>query len=126
MGKIQGKGDQMPISHNLVVWTCPEGHPCMTGFLAPLASTFRMCSHNTDRDEFGDPVKCDAVMVVAYDDRAKVQGPLTEFASEDDKRVRMRAGLKIAQEQLRSGDMLCAQIVEQLGVALKGIRKAWK
>ena len=111
---------------SLVVWSCPHNHPTVTGFLAPLEGTLRLCREHTGRDEDGYPATCDAVMVVCYDERPKVQGPLTEFASEADKRLRMRSALIAAQEQLRNGSIACADIVKTLGIALKGIRKEAK
>ena len=105
----------------LVVWTCPKGHPCRTGFLAPLASTFRICSVTVGKTEQGDPELCNTPMVVAYDERPRAIGPLTESASEDEKRIRISAALQDAQKQLREGSMMPALIVEKLGVALRGI-----
>jgi hypothetical protein len=66
------------------------------------------------------------MMVVCYDERPKVQGPITEFASETEKRIRMRLALIAAQNQLRNGSIACADIVKTLGIALKGIRKEAK
>ena len=114
------------IAKCLVVWTCPNGHPCMTGFLKPLAGTFRTCNATVgfNRD-LGEVECCNVPMVVAYDERPKVAGPLNEAASENDKRMRVGSALLDAQKNLREG-MMAAEIVTLLGVALKGIRKVGK
>ena len=113
------------VSNNLVVWVCPDKHQCMIGFLAPLESTLRFCRHGIGWDGVRE-VYCRKPMEVCYDERPKVQGPLTEFASDDEKRLRLEDGIRAAQKNLVSGQMMAEEIVRQLGIALKGIRKGSK
>ena len=127
MSSYRDKLDSSPdIAKCLVVWTCPNGHPCMTGFLKPLAGTFRTCNATVgfNRD-LGEVEYCNAPMSVACDERPKIEGPLSEAASENDKRMRVGSALLEAQKNLREG-MMAAEIVTLLGVALKGIRKVGK
>jgi hypothetical protein len=121
MGSILRWGDSVKDDKKLIVWICPKGHPCLTGFLSPLESTFRICGVTVGRDENGEPEPCNTPMEVAYDERPHPAGPLTERASEDEKRIRISAALQEAQRNLRSGSMFCAEIVDTLGVGLRGI-----
>ena len=110
---------------NLVIWSCPEKHPSISGFLAPLASTLRFCPMVTGWDGEAKTY-CGTQMEVCYDERPKPFGPLSELAADDEKRARIAAALRQAQKNLLEGRMMAAEIVEQLGIALKGIRKGSK
>ncbi|SRR5487761_272316 len=106
----------------LVVWICPEHHPCMTGFLAPLASTVRFCRHVTGFDGEGETY-CGAQMEVCYDERPKAIGPLSEGAADDERRLRVARVLQEAQKSLLDPYISAAEIVKVMGEGLKGIRK---
>ena len=105
----------------LVVFTCPKGHPCTTGFLKPLASTFRLCGVIVGFDREMGVEHCNAVMVVAYDERPHVEGPLSLDASEAEKRLRMATALTYALNSLRGAGQPVVQIVTDLGKALRGM-----
>ena len=107
--------------NGLVIWKCPKKHPCLTGFLPPLASTLRFCKAETGWDGEAEIV-CGSEMEVVYDERPKPLGPITEGASDNEKRRRIAIALRSAGENLRGGEMMAAQIVTQLGLALRGIK----
>jgi len=105
----------------LVVWTCPENHPTVTAFLAPLASTLRFCQHVTGFDGQYETL-CGAQMKVCYDERPKVEGPLTEYASDEEKRIQVSKAIRQAQKNLIDGVMSPSEIVTSLGIGLRGIK----
>ena len=125
MSNSRDKLDSRVDQKRLVVWTCPEKHPCMSGFLPPMASTLQFCRAVTGWDGEHETY-CGAKMQVCYDERPKPEGPLTEDASDDEKRIRVADGIREAQKNLREGEMMASEIVAQLGVALKGIRAGGK
>lgn len=95
---------------NLVVWRCKTCHLTCSGFLAPLQSTLRFCPHPT-RDTEGYPAQCGEVLEVVLDERRRVEGPLTQMASQDSKRSKLAVALKVALAQLYSGRMTVEQVV---------------
>ena len=113
----------MPNKSHLVIWRCPHGHPTMSGFLLLSDSSLRICAKNIGNEDGYDPIQCNEIMVACYDERPKVEGPLTEGATEDKKRVRLHAALKKAQNQLIDAKATCSEIIEEMGQSLKGIRK---
>jgi len=113
----------MPHKSHIVVWRCPHGHPTMTGFLLPSDSSLRICAKNIGNEDGDDPIQCNEIMDICYDERPKVEGPLTEGATEDEKRVRLHSALKKAQNQLIVAKATCSEIIAEMGQSLKGIRK---
>ena len=114
---MQPKRDE---KSKLVIWTCPKGHPNLTGFLTPQESSLRFCSART-----GAYDTCMEPMNVVYDERPQLERN-AEQLTEEEKLLRISKGLQEAQKNLRERLMSSDQVVGQLGIALKGIRKVGK
>jgi hypothetical protein len=96
-------------------------HPTVTAFLAPLAPALRFCQHVTGFDGQYETL-CGAQMHVCYDERPKVEGPIIESASEEDKRIQVSKAIRQAQKNLLDGLMSPSEIVTALGIGLRGIK----
>jgi hypothetical protein len=95
----------------------------MTGFLAPLASTMRLCQYRIGENQDILSEMCGEQMIVVLDERPKVEGPLTELATDGDKRLRIVSACRVALVQASEGKMSATEIVRSMGIALRGISK---
>lgn len=111
----------MTPTKKLVVWRCPENHASMCGFLEPGESALRFCRNTVGRDADGTGILCNRQMTVVHDERPKTDS--ADLKSEDGKMLRIMAGCEQAMTRVRERTMSAAEIVTELGIALKGIKK---
>jgi len=98
----------------------------MSGFLLPGESTVRFCgripSGTTERNSDGSPKRCGGLMKVLMDNRPLVHQPRVMDATESGQKARIIAACEAAIKAVIAGTGTAAEVLEEMGNGLKGIR----
>ena len=110
-----------------VLWQCPLCSVTMSGFLLPGESTVRFCGRippgPTERNGDGSPKPCGGLMKVLMDNRPLVDQPRLMDATESGQKARIIAACEAAIKAVIAGTGSAADVLEDMGNGLKGIRR---
>ena len=107
-----------------VLWQCPLCNVTASGFLLPGESTVRFCGGiSTGTTSDGSPKPCGGLMKVLMDNRPLVDQPRVMDTTESGKKARIIAACEAAIKAVIAGTGSAADVLEDMGNGLKGIRR---
>ena len=110
-----------------VLWQCPLCNVTMSGFLLAGESTVRFCgaipTGPIECNSDGSPKLCGGLMKVIMDNRPLVDQSRVMDATESGQKARIIAACEAAIKAVIAGKGTAAEILEEMGNGLKGIRR---